>query len=138
MGRRNPLTPVPIPSASAKWWKDKLDWHFRSFCRRGDLDPEDLWDDVEAKRRQLWVAMDGDKVKVALLSGVCSDKLQTFEITHAAGEDRHLWLPMFGYLEAYAQQIGCKAVKIVCRAGYEREFKKMGLSKTHIVMEKRL
>lgn len=138
MGARNPLTPVPVSASQTEVWKPRLSWHFRSFCRRGDHEPDDLWADVEEKRRQLWVALDGDRVKVAILTGVCNDRQKTFEVTHAAGEDRHLWLPMFGYLEAFARQIGCRKVRIVCRPGYEREFGAMGLRKTHITMEKRL
>lgn len=86
----------------------------------------------------MWVALDDDRVKVAILTSVANDRLQTFDVTHAAGEDRHLWLPMFGYLEAFARQIGCRKVRITSRPGYEREMKQMGLRKSHIVMEKRL
>ena len=138
MGRGNPLTPVPVAASAVGAWKGKLSWHFRSFCRNKEFEPDDLWEDVAEKRRQLWVAMDGDEVKVALLTAVAGDRLKTFDITHAAGRDRDLWLPMFGYLEAFARQIDCGKVRITARLGYEKEFTKIGLKKTHIVMEKAL
>ncbi len=93
---------------------------------------------MEEKRRQLWVALDDDEIKVAILTSVSGDNLKTFDVTHAAGRERDRWLPMFGYLEAFARQIGCQRVRITSRPGYEREFKDMGLRKSHIVMEKAL
>lgn len=132
------MTPVPVSAEAAEKWKERLDWHFHSFCRNGEFSPHDLWADVEGKRRQLWVALDGDEVKVAILTTVCPDRLQTFAVTHAAGKDRAEWLPMFGYLEAFARQIGCGNMRVIPRPGYEPELRELGLRKTHVIMEKRL
>lgn len=132
------MKPVPVKADQVHLWRDRLEWHFASFCRDGSLKPDTLWADVEEKRRQLWVGMHEGAVKVALLTTVIADELQTLAVTHAAGSDRAVWLPFLGYLEAFGREIGCGRLQITCRPGYERELSRMGARKTHIMMEKAL
>lgn len=135
MGIREVVT-VPIKAADAMNWRAMLDWHLSSFCRNGDTTPDRLLEEVARKKRQLWVGMRGEEILVAALTEVGPDLLQTFRVTHGAGEDRDSWVHLLGDLEAWAKSIGCKRMEVVARPGWERVLKDM--KKTHVILEKRL
>lgn len=116
-------------------WKDRLSWHFGSFCRDGTITSDELWDDIESKQRQLWVVDDGEEIKAAVLTSISSDRLKTFEVTHAAGRDRETWQHFLGALGGWARGIGCKRIRVTARPGWERI---LPLKKTHVILEGRL
>lgn len=132
------MTPVPVPPEDLARWCDRLEWHFQSFCRDGSTTPGRLWAEISEKQRQLWVAADGEAVKAAVLTMVKDDLHQTFIVTHAAGEERGLWVRFWAYLEDFARGIGCKSIVAEARPGWERDLRRFGMKKTHIIMEKAL
>lgn len=134
MGSRDVLA-IPVSNEEVSEWIEPLDWHFRSFCGDGSLNPGDLWDDVACKRRQLWVAM-AEKPLAAVLTTVRDDNYQTCVLTHAAGEDMRSWLHLWDKIEAWAKGIGCERIEAIARPGWERVLRDM--KKTHVVLEKRL
>ena len=123
-----------MPPKDVAKWKPRLEWFFASFCRAGDLDPETLWQDVEDKKRQLWL-VDDNGVKAAVLTAVVADNFKTCDVTHAAGHDRASWLDLWPALEHWARDIGCKRIRAIARPGWERV---LPLKKTHVVLEGRL
>lgn len=124
---------VPVKAAQAAEWRDRLEWHFESFCGDGSLDPDDLWADVDSKFRQLWVVEDDGAVKAAVLTSVCDDNYQTCDVTHAAGEDRAAWQHLWDNLEVWATEIGCQRIRAFARSGWERI---LPLKRTHVVLER--
>lgn len=128
---------VPVQPEDAWMWRTQCEWHFRSFCRGGQWQPEDLWSDIVAMKRQMWIAED-DGVKAVVLTCVSDDRAQSCIVTHAAGEDRADWLHLWAVIEAWAKDIGCQRIEAVCRPGWEPDLKTLGLRKRHVVMEKRL
>lgn len=130
MGGRNLV--IPVPANEARYWKRELAWNFERFCADGSIDPDELWDDIENMRRQLWVV----KGKAAVLTTVRPDKLKTCVVTHAAGRDMRGWVHLWEYLENWAREIGCERIEAVARPGWERVLKDM--RKTHVILEKRL
>lgn len=133
MGHGNPVA-VPVEAENVHRWREPLEWHFSSFCRDDKWTPDDLWADCEEKRRQLWVVWDNEPLG-AVLTMV---NRNTLVLTHAAGSDRKAWLPLWVVLEGYARGIGLDRIEAVCRFGWERDLKRLGLEKTHVIMEKRL
>jgi len=122
----------PVLSKDAHKWRKKLAWQFDSFCENGSLEPNDLWDDIKARKRQLWVVGDG---MAAVLTTVRDDRLQTCVITHAAGENMRSWVHMISLIEDWARDIGAKRLEAIARPGWE---KVLDMKKTHVVLEKRL
>lgn len=133
MGGRNPVA-VPVEPENLPLWVQPLKWHFDSFCRAGQWTPSELWSDCEEGKRQLWVVWD-DEPLGAILTLVTGN---TLVLTHAAGRDRGKWFGLWVVLEAYALGLGLERIEAVCRMGWERDLKKMGLRKTHVILEKRL
>ncbi len=128
------MTPIPVPASHVPQWQGLLDWHFASFAEREGVEPEKLWEDVKEKRRQLWVLWDNRPI-AAVLTVV---NMPRMVLTHAAGENRTQWLPFMEYLAVWGGEIGCDRLEAVARPGWERDLKKVGMKKTHVVMEKRL
>lgn len=128
---------VPVAREDVGLWRGKLDWHFKSFCRAGDFSSDELWGDVESGKRALFVIWDGS-VLGAFLTMISGATVSKLTVTHAAGKDRHKWLPLWPVVEAYAREAGCEILELYARFGWEPDLKGVGLRKTHIVMEKRL
>lgn len=113
-------------------WKERLSWHFDSFCRDGSLLPAELWADIAAKDRQLWVLERGNEVQAAILTSVTPDRHYTCEVTHAAGQNRTEWQHLWPAIEHWAREIGCKRIRATARPGWERI---LPLKKTHVILE---
>lgn len=118
-------------------WRTQVEWHFRSFCRGGKWEPEELWADVLSMQRQMWIAEDSG-VKAVVLTTVSPGSQKACIVTHAAGDGRGAWLHLWSVIEAWAREIGCAHIEAVCRPGWEPDLKALGLRKRHVVMEKRL
>ncbi len=116
-------------------WKDALAWHFESFCKDGGRSSDYYLEEVRQKRRQLWVVM-ADEPLAAILTTIPDDNYQTCTLTHAAGKNMRDWLHLWGVIEAWAREIGCKRIEAVARPGWERVLSDM--RKTHVILEKRL
>lgn len=130
MGRGNLV--IPVPAAEARYWRRELSWHFDEFCKDGSLSVDELWDDIENMRRQLWVV----KNKAAVLTTIQPDNFKTCVVTHAAGRQMRDWVHLWSYLEDWARGIGCQRIEAVARPGWERVLRDM--TKTHVILEKRL
>lgn len=128
---------IPVTRENAGLWRGQLAWHFKSFCRTGEFAPDELWSDVESGKRALWVIWDGEVIG-CFLTIVTGAAVKRLTVTHAAGKDRHKWLPLWPAIEAYAREAGCEVLELYARFGWERDLCKVGLRKTHVVMEKRL
>lgn len=128
---------VPVRSDILDQWIPLIEWHLAQFCADGGWHPNDLVDQIRDRTRQLWVASDGT-VKAALLTQIADDKLATCRITHLVGVDRDSWLHLFGAIEGWARELGCQRIEAIARPGWERAAKPLGMTKTHIVLEKRL
>lgn len=133
MGRGNPVA-VQVEPKNLALWVAPLRWHFDSFCRAGQWTPKQLWLDCEEGKRQLWVIWDDEPLGavLTLING------NTLVVTHAAGRNRALWMRLWPVLEAFGKMKGLDRIEAVCRMGWEKDLKRMGLRKTHSIMEKRL
>ena len=138
MGRGNTIEAVPVPAEELEPWLESIEWHLDQFCSGGHHEPQDIIDQIMDKERQLWLAVDGGKVKCALLTMVAADRLKTCTVTHAAGEDFRAWLHLWELIENWARDIGCRNMKAEARPGWERPLARFGMKKTHVVLEKRL
>ena len=127
---------VPVPSGDLDQWRGRLGWHVDQFCANGQYEPEDLFDQISRRERQLWLVVDADAVKCALLTSIAVDRLKTCQVTHCAGEEYTSWVSFWDVIEAWAKEIGCQRIEVTARPGWARVLK--GLTRTHIVLEKRL
>ena len=111
-------------------------WHLGEFAKGGESTAQDFIDQIQAERIQLWYVEDQGKIVCALLSRISADRLKTCEITHCAGEGYRHWVGLWGIVEAWAKDIGCKRIKAITRPGWERPLKTFDMVKTHVVLEK--
>ena len=109
-------------------------WHLGKFCENGQWEPQDLIDQIRDRQRQLRL-IEG---KCVLLTSVLTDRLSTVQVTHCVGVDYQEWLPLWPLIERWAKEIGAKRIEIVARPGWEWPMRQFGLTKTHVVLEKRL
>lgn len=128
---------VAVPAAEASDWRERLGWHFDEFTKNPSITKERLWADVETKERQLFV-VEGEDIKVVVLTRIADDDLQSCVVTHAAGYDRASWQHLWQALENWAQSIGCKRIEAIARPGWERPLAAFGMKKTHVMLEKAL
>lgn len=116
-------------------WREATEWHFASFCEDGKWTADELWDEVKAGTKQMWLAFDGEAQAVAL-THIVPGHCKTCVITHCAGHDMARWWPLIGSIEAWARTLGCVFLEAVTRPGWEKVLKDM--RKTHVILEKRL
>ena len=94
---------------------------------------DDLERDVLDGKQLLWLAVDGALILAAattqLVRPVCI-------LTACAGENRERWLPLFGAIETYAKNEGCRTMRIFGRKGWERVLD--GYHVEHVILEKAL
>mgnify|MGYP000297362435 CR=1 FL=1 len=113
-------------------------WHLEEFAKNGEATPQDFIDQIRDTHIQLWLVEDGGKVVCALLSKINANRLKTCEITHCAGANYSQWVGLWGIVEGWAKDIGCKRIKAITRPGWERPLKTFDMKKTHVVLEKEL
>lgn len=130
------MTPVAVPASDLDLWLDRIGWHLAEMCASGQFEPEDLVEQIRRRERQLWLAVDGDDVRCALLTIVQADRFSTVTVTHCVGSGFRDWLHLWPVIEEWARQIGSKRVEALTRPGWERVL--TGLRKTHVLLEKRL
>lgn len=126
---------IAVPASILDQWLPRIGWQLESFCRDGGWLPEDIVEQIRDRRRQLWIAFDGE-VRAAALTQVEDDRLKTVRITHVAGNGFRDWAHLREVIKAWAREIGSKRLEAVARPGWERIAKEM--RKTHVVLEERL
>jgi hypothetical protein len=113
-------------------------WPFLAeICRPGYYEPADIVADLEARKRQLWLAHDG-KVRAVVLTQVQADRLGTVRVAHVAGDGLAGWLHLWGVIEAWARDMGARRIEAVARPGFERALAPFGMKKTYVTLEKAL
>jgi hypothetical protein len=69
----------------------------------------------------LWIAWNGYEVKAAAVTQCAiANGDKTCTIVACGGQDAKEWLPLIHGLEVYAKQEGCRATRIMGRAGWKR------------------
>lgn len=130
------MTPMAITAPELPKWRKRLEWHFGEMCASGQFTPDDLAQQIERRERQLWVALDGEEVRCAVLTMVQADRLSTVTVTHCVGAGYRDWLHMWPVLEGWAREMGSQRIEALARPGWERVL--TGMRKTHVLLEKRL
>lgn len=117
------------------WLQPFLEDFARKTCL---VSAEDVLEQAKHCECQLWSYHDGEKFR-----GVVATRIHT----NAAGKVCSLWVcigldaeeimeGMHAEIERWAREIGCYALEIVGRAGWERKLK--GYRRSAVVLEKRL
>jgi hypothetical protein len=132
------VTPLAVPAADLDQWAGKIAWHLDQFCASGQWEPGDLLDHIRARDRQLWVVERNGAALCVILTSLQADRLNTVQVTHGAGVNYREWLHLWPVIEAWARDLGAKRIETVCRPGWERVLGRYGMTKTHVVLEKRL
>lgn len=128
---------IPVPAVDYPAWREKV-WPVLAEKLASDAFPAaDLERDVLNRDRQMWIAYDGT-VRAVCLTSVLRDGLDTVTVTHCGGDGMHDWAHFLALIEAWARETGARRFEVVCRPGWERVLRPFGLTKTHVVLEKRL
>jgi len=85
----------------------------------------------------LWIAWNGAAIEAAASTSLQqTDAGRICVITACAGMDMARWLPLIRGIEAYAEQEGCRCVRIFGRRGWSRVLD--GYEQTYAIIDKRL
>ena len=109
--------------------------YFRSFERRsnGETTVRDLYGEVMAERRQVWIVSGPRACALTQVVG------QVVEITHCAGEGYQDWVAeLLETITAWAESIGATRIRVICRPGWTKSLKALGLKETHRVLERNI
>ncbi|MGB0854956.1 MAG: hypothetical protein ACPGSI_16790 [Pikeienuella sp.] len=128
---------VPVPAGELDNWLPLITWHLGSFSENGLHEPEDFIADIRDRKRQLWIAWNG-MVKAVCLTAIADDRQKSCLVTHCAGSGFRDWAHMIEGIANWARAEGCQRIEATTRPGWEKALKKFGLTKSHVVLEKRL
>lgn len=133
------ISSVPAEYLGAIW--PHVAGYFQSFEERsgGEISVSDLVSQIAKDRRQCWIAMVEGEVKACALTRVEANEYKTVQLDFCAGEGRGAWRDdVVNYITEWAIAQGSRRLRVVCRPGWTRELKAMGLKETHRILEKEL
>jgi len=91
--------------------------------------------DCLMKKRQCWIVHDGG-VKAVALTEVSEGERKIVDLTHCYGEGREGWQEeLVEEIRNWAKSIGAVHFRAVCRPGWTKFLKGMGMRETHRIME---
>jgi hypothetical protein len=125
---------IPVPATELDKWLPDIGWHLEQFAKDGSATPDDYVADIRDRKSQLWLAFDG-RVRAAVLTELKQDRLKTCRVTHGAGDGMAEWIPLFGTIQDWAKEHGCKRMSVIARPGWEKMLKSFKMKKTHVVLE---
>jgi hypothetical protein len=96
----------------------------------------DIEADVLTGMQLVWIAWDGKEILAAATTQLVKPLSKVCVVTACAGYDRERWLSLFAEIEKYAENEGCKSMRIFGRKGWERVL--TGFRTEHVILEKKL
>lgn len=129
---------VSITAENMSQMRKLLADEFAQFEKPGVLTADEIWGDLRRLERQGYVVLYKGEVKAVVLTRVADDAAKSLVITHATGNERHMWQHLFPVLLDWGKSIGCTRVEAVTRPGWKKILNKFGLKQTHVVLEMEL
>lgn len=100
---------------------------------------EDVIEQINNERFQLWVARHDGEVKASAMTQFRQfPRLRDLQIFMCAGVEREQWFHFIQRIENYAREMGAKKVTSLNRLGWKKEMQQIGYKTTHLYMEKEL
>ena len=135
------VLPVPAEGLPVVW--DNLKGLIAEVCEtsNGRFSPDTLKEAIEAKEFQLYMLFDGEEFKAIVLTQILHYRtgMKEIRVVCGVGSDYSVWAhPMERFLEAGARQQGFGIISALSRPGWEKVFKPLGFTKTHVLIEKAL
>lgn len=96
----------------------------------------DIEKQVLAGEQILWLAYSDHVEAAATTHLIKTSGKPVCVLTACSGHNRERWLPLFERIEKYAQNEGCKCVRIYGRKGWERVLKNYRVE--HVILERAL
>lgn len=90
--------------------------------------------EVLAGDQLLWLALSDHIEAAATTHLIKTPGRPVLVVTACSGSQRERWLPLFAKIEKYAQDEGCKCVRIYGRKGWQRVLN--GYRVEHVILEK--
>lgn len=102
------------------------------------LQIDDLEDGLAIGSKQLWVIVDetGEEMMAAGVTEIIND--DTCFVWGFGGKNMSEWFDTHQRLEAWAKEVGCKAVSFFGRQGWERVMRPSGYKRRMVVLRKEL
>jgi hypothetical protein len=141
-----PQMPVPLvgvqPAQVGYLWPYLRPWFdLVEKSAKGRETAADLRHGVEEGSLQLWVWWPRpDEITAVCITEVILDPgVKVCRIRVCVGRDRSEWLALaLPVIEAWAKSIDCGIVEPIARIGWERDLKKLGYRKNHLIMGKKV
>jgi len=110
---------------------------FDSFAERAsDGTTHGYLADCLNKKRQCWIVYDG-AVKAVALTEVSTGEKAVVDLTHCYGQGREDWQEeLVSEVMDWGKSIGAVHFRAICRPGWTKFLKGMGMRETHRVMER--
>lgn len=132
---------VPIPQAALQdAWPLVENW-IANACRssRGRFEAEDVFADLYAKRKQLWVAARDGVIEACMVTEIANyPRARVCVINICVGHDRAHWKRLLPEVEEWARMQRCTKIESVARKGWARALEKDDWEMSHIFIEKEL
>lgn len=125
------------PPCSAEFWADVAAHLARAVEHGGEYTLEQVRSRIEAGDAQLWVARDGGRILMAMVTALVEEPGgKACDVWLVGGEDHARWLSHIVTLEQWARDEGCKRMVTNCRPGWRRWLPDWRI--VRVTMEKRL
>lgn len=110
---------------------------FDSFAERAaDGTAHGYLADCLNKKRQCWIVYDGKLKAVALTQIERGEEKTILDLTHCYGEGREDWQKeLVEEIRNWGRSVGAAHFRAICRPGWTKFLREMGLRETHRVME---
>lgn len=104
----------------------------------GELTADDIFDRLQAKDMQLWVAIDEEQDRImgiVVTEVIQYPRISVVSVVVLAGANIHKWeAQMFNLLETWGRAIKCSKIEARARRGVARAFAKFGFQETYTVV----
>lgn len=129
-----------LPDEFGRAW-GALEPFFRNFEERsrGEVTAEELREFCAVGLKQCWAAVDGTRIHAVALTEVLENPLKTVLLDFCTGVGREDWRDMMvETIRDWARHMGAQRFRAICRPGWTKELKALGLRETHRVLEEDL
>jgi len=130
---------IPVQSADFPARFDEVREYLQSMADRshGRMSLQTISESIALRKRQLWIAVDGDDVLAAAVTEIliCETGMKICNMVGGSGKRFREWVDMRKELELWAKDAGCQRIQARLRKGWTRFF---DWPMTHVFIEKGL
>lgn len=127
------------PDRVPKMWPHVARWLTAAAEKCGDWTSTAILDALLKGDALLWVLWDGEQLKAACVTeAVIVPRGKILRVLACGGARATSWSEAFAPIERYARELGCRAIRIEGRRGWQRVFEAQNYRLAWVCIEKGL